>query len=302
MQGIVPLSYDLKKARGGIIDADRLYEGVSTAYTGGSIGPISNAISKVKNANGGKLSEEQIKVIAWLTMKNNQVIDFAKTLWKSEPPKEVADIIKKYTQSKLPNFFQYAKDKDPITQVEPPNESTMNRISAKIPDARIRYNNKINKFDWTMLTNKTVDYTIRENSPIIERYNYWVKNQRRFDYGDNEHINENDLYKYRTIAQDIIEFSNESVNFVVNSLVAYSYTVKKSSNKKMLWACFGDVIVANLKANVSGKVCPICGKRFEPNVHNQACCSVDCAHTMDIQKKRENRQQVKPKTPETLDI
>lgn len=75
MQDIVPLSYDLKKARGGIIDADRLYEGVSMAYTGGSIGPISNAISKVKNANGGKLSEEQIKVIAWLTMKNNQVID-----------------------------------------------------------------------------------------------------------------------------------------------------------------------------------------------------------------------------------
>ena len=302
MQGIVPLSYDLKKARGGIIDANRLYEGVSTAYTGGSIGPISNAISKVKNANGGKLSEEQIKVIAWLTMKNNQVIDFAKTLWKSEPPKEVADIIKKYTQSKLPNFFQYAKDKDPVTQVEPPNESTMNRISAKIPDARIRYNNKINKFDWTMLTNKAVDYTIRENSLIIERYNYWVKNQRRFDYGDNEHINENDLYKYRTIAQDIIEFSNESIDFIVNSLVAYLYTVKKSSNKKMLWACFGDVIVANLKANVSGKVCPICGKRFEPNVHNQVCCSVDCAHTMDIQKKRENRQQVKPKTPGTLDI
>ena len=75
MQEIVPLSYELKKARGGLIDADRLYEGVSMAYTGGSIGPISNAISKVKNASGGKLSEEQLKVIAWLTMKNNQVID-----------------------------------------------------------------------------------------------------------------------------------------------------------------------------------------------------------------------------------
>lgn len=74
MEGIVPLSYDLKKARGGIIDADRLYEGVSMAYTGGSIGPISNAISKVKNSGRG-MTEEQIKVIAWLTMKNNQVID-----------------------------------------------------------------------------------------------------------------------------------------------------------------------------------------------------------------------------------
>ena len=226
MQGIVPLSYDLKKARGGIIDADRLYEGVSTAYTGGSIGPISNAISKVKNANGGKMTEEQIKVIAWLTMKNNQIIDFAKTLWKSEPPKEIADIIKKYTKSKLPNFFIYAKDKDPDTQVEPPNNSTMNRISAKIPASRIRYNNKIGKFDWTMLINKSVDYTTRENSPIIDRYNWWMWNQRRFDYGDDPHINEDHLYKHRSMEQNIVEYSNEKLDILVNSLAAYLYTFK----------------------------------------------------------------------------
>lgn len=202
----------------------------------------------------------------------------------------MADVIKKYTQSKLPNFFQYAKDKDPNTQVEPPNDSTMNRISAKIPDTRIRYNNKIGKFNWTMLTNETVDYTVRENTLVIERYNWWVKNQRRFDYGDSEHINENDLYKYRTIAQDIIEFSNESIDFIVNSLVAYLYTVKKLSNKKMLWACFGDVIVANLKANVSGKVCPICGRRFAPKRGNQDIyCSDECYLEGNKQKSRERK-------------
>ena len=150
----------------------RSYPGSALVYGNGQLAahstahPISNAISKVKNANGGKMTDEQIKVIAWLTMKNNQIIDFAKTLWKSEPPKEIADIIKKYTKSKLPNFFIYAKDKDPDTQVEPANNSTMNRISAKIPTSRIRYNNKIGKFDWTMLINKSVDYTTRENSPI----------------------------------------------------------------------------------------------------------------------------------------
>lgn len=289
MQSIVPLSYDLKKARGGIIDADRLYEGVSTAYTGGSIGPISNAISKVKNVHGGRLSEEQIKVIAWLTMKNNQVIDFAKTLWKSEPPKEVADIIKKYTKSKLPNFFQYAKDKDPDTQVEPLNDSTMNRISAKIPDARIKYSKKIDKFDWTMLLNKAVDYTIREDSPVIERYNWWVKNQRRFGYGEDEHINENELYKYQTIRNDIINKIDEDIDYIVNSLVAYLYTVKKSNNKKMLWACFGEEIVQNLKRNVTGNICPICGKRFKPNVYNQVCCCDGCKQRLDVQKRREIR-------------
>ncbi len=289
MQGIVPLSYELKKARGGIIDADRLYEGVSTAYTGGSIGPISNAISKVKNANGGKLSEEQIKVIAWLTMKNNQVIDFAKTLWKSEPPKKVADIIKKYTQAKLPNFFQYAKDKDPETQVEPLNESTMNRISTKIPSSRIKYCKTIGKFDWRMLLNQDYDYTVRENSKVIELYNQWLKDQYRFGYGDDEHINENELYKYQTIRNDIINKANEDIDYVVNSLVAYAYTVKKGSNKKLLWACFGEEIVQNLKQNVTGNICLICGKRFEPNVHNQVCCCEECKRKLDVQKRREIR-------------
>ena len=302
MQGIVPLSYDLKKARGGIIDADRLYEGVSTAYTGGSIGPISNAISKVKNANGGKMTEEQIKVIAWLTMKNNQIIDFAKTLWKSEPPKEIADIIKKYTKSKLPNFFIYAKDKDPDTQVEPPNNSTMNRISAKIPTSRIRYNNKIGKFDWTMLINKSVDYTTRENSSIIERYNWWMWNQRRFDYGDDPHINEDDLYKYRRIAQDIMEYSNEPLDVVVNSLVAYLYTVKKSSNKKMLWACFGWTIVENLRINTAqfNPICPICGKRFKPRDVCQHYCSEECYKKADNQRRTESREAPPVRTGDML--
>ena len=302
MQGIVPLSYDLKKARGGIIDADRLYEGVSTAYTGGSIGPISNAISKVKNANGGKMTEEQIRVIAWLTMKNNQIIDFAKTLWKSEPPKEIADIIKKYTKSKLPNFFIYAKDKDPDTQVEPSNNSTMNRISAKIPTSRIRYNNKIGKFDWTMLINKSVDYTTRENSPIIERYNWWIWNQRRFDYGDNPHINEDDLYKYRRIAQDIVEYSNEPLDVVVNSLVAYLYTVKKSSNKKMLWACFGWTIVENLRVNTAqlNPICSICGKRFKPRDVCQHYCSEECYKKADNQRRTESREAPPVRTGDML--
>ena len=213
-------------------------------------------------------------------------------MWKSEPPKEVANIIKKYTKSKLPNFFQYAKDKDPDTQVEQPNNSTMNRISAKIPTSRIRYNNKIGKFDWTMLINKSVDYTTRENSPIIERYNYWIKNQRRFDYGDDPHINENDLYKYRQIAQDIVDYSAEPLDVVVNSLVAYLYTVKKSSNKKMLWACFGWTIVENLRVNTAqlNPICPICGKRFKPRDVCQHYCSEECYKKADNQRRIASRE------------
>lgn len=192
----------------------------------------------------------------------------------------------------MPNFFQYAKDKDPNTQVEPANGSTMNRISAKIPNSRIHYNNRIGKFDWTMLINKAVDYTTREESKIIERYNWWIWNQRRFDYGEDTHINEDDLYKYRYIAQDIVEYSAEPIDVVVNSMVAYLYTVKKSSNKKMLWACFGRQIVENLKINTVGlgAICPICGKRFKPRDICHQYCSDECYKTADNRRRIEARE------------
>ena len=73
MKDIVPLAYELKKAKGGLLNNDSLYEGMKNAYTGGNIGPISNNITKVWNS--GKIQEEQINVVKWLCMENNQVID-----------------------------------------------------------------------------------------------------------------------------------------------------------------------------------------------------------------------------------
>ena len=76
----------------------------------------------------------------------------------------------------------------------------------------------------------------------------------------------------------------------MNTLVAYLYTVQKTGTKKILWACFGDVIVANLKDNVSGKVCPICGRRFEPKRGNQdVYCSDECYAEGNRQKTRERK-------------
>lgn len=295
MNGIVPLSYDLKKARGGLIDADRLYEGVSMAYTGGSIGPISNAISKVKNS-GREMSEEQIKVIAWLTMKNNQVIDYAKTLWKSEPPKEINDIIKSYTKAKLPHFFIYAKDKEEW-QVEQANDSTMNRISAAIPDSRVKYNKNIGKIDWRMMINQNVDYAVLENSAVVKSYNYWLTHQYKVS-SDLENVKNDDQWAYKKIRENILEETGKDLAYVVNSLVAYTYSVKQSSNKKMLWGCFGWEIVKNLEFNLigAGNVCPICGRRFKPRENaNKKYCSIECYEAANRQKAYAIWEAPKPK-------
>lgn len=287
MKNIVPLLYELRKAKGGFLNWKSMYEGMIHAYTGGNIGAISNKISVVWNS--GAIGKEQINVVAWLTFQNNAVIDYAKTLWLPEPPTEIDKIIKKYTKSKLPNFFIYAKDKK-STQVEVPNDSAMNRFASRFPDMRIKFAETVSDFDYHMLlSNKDFELT-KESYLVIASYDYWQKRQNMFNTKDENHSNQEDLYMYQRIREKIIEDNSEySIDFIIDSLVTYLYTMRKDSIKKILWSCFGKEIVNNLQKNLigQGRVCKICGKRFQPNVDNQLCCSKECSVKLNVQKQRE---------------
>ena len=72
MADIVPLAYDLKKAKGGIITPSSLYDGMARAYTSGNIGPVSNNITKIWNS--GDITAEELDVVKWLCFENNAVI------------------------------------------------------------------------------------------------------------------------------------------------------------------------------------------------------------------------------------
>lgn len=73
MSDICTLAYDLKKAKGGLVNPDSLYEGMIRAYTGGNIGIWSNQITKIWNS--GNITKEELDVIKWLCFENNAVID-----------------------------------------------------------------------------------------------------------------------------------------------------------------------------------------------------------------------------------
>lgn len=280
MQGIVPLAYNLKKAKAEQLSTESMYQGMAHAYTGGNIGPISNNITKVWNS--GKIGEEQLNVVKWLCFQNNAVIDYAKTLWLPQPPKKIAEIIKSYTKAKVPDFFIYAKDKE-LHQVELPNNSTMNRIAASIPDPKIKFSKSINKFDYRMLMNLDYDFSISSESPVIKAYDYW--NARINEFEDDKAVKNQDMYKYKNLRDRVLEESGENINYIVNTLVAYLYTVRKTSAKKGLWDSFGDIILKNLKNNLEGKgkVCQICGKRFIQKNRGQraSCCSEECSKELD---------------------
>ena len=286
MQGIVPLAYNLKKAKAEKLSTDSMYQGMAHAYTGGNIGPISNNITKVWNS--GEIGEEQLNVVKWLCFQNNAVIDYAKTLWLPEPPKEIADTIKSYTKAKVPDFFIYAKDKE-SHQVELPNNSAMNRIAASIPDLKIKFSKTISKFDYRMLMNLSCDFSVSSESPVIKAYDYW--NARINEFEDDKAVKNQDMYKYKNLRRKVLEESGKNIDYVVNTLVAYLYTVRKTSAKKGLWDSFGDVIIQNLKNNLNqeSKICKICGKRFVPKRIDQVTCSVECARLLDNQNRKLRR-------------
>ena len=285
MNGIVPLAYELKKAKGGELNSDALYNGMIKAYTTGNIGPISNNITKIWNHS--KITQKEIDVVKWLCFENNAVIDCAKTGWLPTRPAEIDKIIKSYTKAKVPYFFQFAKDKEP-EQTERPNESAMNRLSTYIPDKRISYCKIIGKFDYRKLMNLDCGFDIREDSLIIERYEYYNQNKDKiFNIDDGKYLNQMDCYLPKYVRDKIIEETRYDLDYITNTLVVYFYTIKKSSNKELLWSSFGDVIVENLKKNVKGKICPICGKRFEPNNNRQLTCSEECGEKLNIIKQRD---------------
>lgn len=284
MQDIVPLYYDMKKARSVELSSDVIYNGLITAYSTGNIGPYSNNISKVWNS--GHVGKQELNVIKWLCMENNQCIDFAKTLYMSERPKYIDEIIKSYTRAKLPNFFTYAKNKTQ-SQVENSADSTMCKIANKIPTGKITYCETLKPFDHSVLMSREHQITPSDKKQIVDCYDYWSKRRNSlFNQIGDEYRNEEDLYVFQEIRRRIIDEIDRPIDYIVDALVDFLYAERKTSKKQVLWASFGDTINKNIDTNLIGinPYCPICGSRFTPLADNQICCSKKCSEELNRQK------------------
>ena len=163
----------------------------------------------------------------------------------------------------------------------------MNRIAASIPDPKIRFSKSRSKFDYRMLMNLDCDFSISGDSPVVKAYDYWNVRQNLLSNNEETHEAQESLYLYKRLKEEIIEMSGkDDIDYIVHTLVAYLYTMRKNSAKKVLWACFGDVILGNLRKNLKGKgkVCQVCGKRFMPKRVTQNYCSEECLNKARILK------------------
>ena len=216
-------------------------------------------------------------------------IDSCKNLRFVNRPLEVDKIIKPYTNKKLPHFFKYAKDKT-SSQVESWKPTPVNYLEQIVGNPVLRIKQTVGKLDYRMLMyNQDFKFTI-VHADIIEKYD-WCNTHKWFYYNrDAMTYGGGDTYVYQQIRKEILSLPF-SKNDIVDALVYYLFTERKSSLKNTFWECFGKEVYENLQKNVpkDSRICPICGNRiYSEDIKrgDRIYCSDECALTARIEQKR----------------
>lgn len=304
MKDIVPLYYNMRKANPIKLTNQTIYDGLNAAFIGGNIGIYSNDISKIWNSDvfiSGSKSEKEdaINIIKILCMENNFVIDYAKTLYKPERPKEIHDKIKEFVKENVPHFFLYAKDKENY-QVSERNDSFVNKLEDLIANPRINMRNlKLDKIDYTLLMNNPdIECKVgflnngrldeKNTNPLIVKYLELSKEcYYKIDFTDSSY-NSNSSSKARQdmkFNKIVKEIKSELLRFgynkqeIVDILIKFLYGIKSNKHKMLLWNCYGDIIYQNLSSHIQPKTksiqCIDCGEWFDVSVNNKKTCRCD---------------------------
>ena len=325
---IVPLYYNMKKAPSDIIDNEHIYNGLQAAFVWGNIGIYSNNISKIWNSDifvNGTDEEKQtaINVIKLLCMENNFCIDAAKTLYMPTRPDNINNLIKEHISGKLPHFFKYAKDKT-NEQIEPVNKSLVNRLDNLITNPRLNFKKLgIDEVDYKVLcSNPDINFKIsfddkgklikEKTEPLILRY-LELSNENRYNqilsdnfkrfYEDNRNISSNTIARATHSSWKVVDDIKSELSmfgytdeYIVNILIKYLYKISNGNSKGLLWSCYGDIILNNIKNNIDKpkiKIinCVDCGEEFEISIKNKRTCR--CINCNILRKKDINRNKVR---------
>lgn len=312
---IVPLYYNMRKAEPVHLDNAAIYKGLNAAFTGGNIGIYSNNISKIWNSDvfavkAEKPTDEQelaIKIIKLLCMENNFVIDYAKTLYKPERPKEIKGLITEHTKDLLPHFFVYAKDKKD-SQVVGANSSLVNKLDGKIGEDYVIPKHNINLKNIgigeinheLLMNNPDIECKValtdggriikEETDPLIVAYcklnkthHFILENGMNVDNTFSAEVMSKSQIRheikyqraYNEVKKELSKYGRNDAE-IADILVKFLYKIKKSKHKAILWMCYGDVIFSNLEENVKPQTkevqCIDCGEWFEVGIKDSRTC------------------------------
>ena len=291
MNGIVPLYYNMRKAEPTELNNKNIYAGLNAAFTGGNIGIYSNNISKIWNDEvfiSGSESEKQdaVDCVKRLCCQNNFVIDYAKTLYKPEFPHEINEQIAKYTNCKLPAFFEYAKDKDKL-QIRKRNNSFVNKIYDRIPNKPINTRGlNLDDIDYQkMMSNKKIICS-KEVSDLYDELN----KQYRYMINMKDEYQDNLRYVACQLREEFNKFGY-SDETITDMLVEYLYG-KAKRYKQLLWFCYGQYIVNNLENHIEVQKtkyiqCVDCDEWIEVPISSKR---IRCDHCLRIERKEHNKK------------
>ena len=291
MNGIVPLYYNMRKAEPTQLNNKNIYAGLNAAFTGGNIGIYSNNISKIWNddvfvTGTEEEKQEAIECVKRLCCQNNFVIDFAKTLYKPEFPHEINEQISKFTNAKLPAFFEYAKDKE-RSQVKKRNQSFVNKIYDRIPNKPINTRGmNLGKIDYKLMMENQTIICSKEVSDLYDELN----KQYRYMINMKDEYIDNLRYVACKIRDEFSKFGY-SDETITDMLIEYLYGRDKRY-KQLLWFCYGQYVVNNLEKNINvNKIkviqCIDCGEWFEVDVSSKR---IRCDECFKLERKEHNRK------------
>ncbi len=291
MNGIVPLYYNMGKAQPVELNNKNIYEGLSAAFTGGNIGVYSNNISKIWNhdifVNGSDEERQQaIDCVKRLCCQNNFVIDYAKTLYKPEFPQEIKEQISKYTNDKLPAFFEYAKDKEK-SQVKNRNQSFVNKIYDRIPNIQINTRGmNLGNINYKQMMSNGSIICSKEVSDLYDALN----KQYRYMINMKDEYIDNLRYVACKIREEFGKFGY-SEETITDMLIEYLYGRNKRY-KQLLWFCYGQYVVNNLEKNIHVKKtkfiqCIDCDTWFEIDISGKR---IRCDNCFELKRKEHNRK------------
>ena len=300
--GMIPNYYDMPKANPELLTNTTLFEGIVNAYHHGNIGTPSNEITKVwMTLNPSSTIDEindAIEVISLRCADVNFTIDYAKTLYKPEIPKNILQKYKVYSGKKVPHFFMYAKNKT-TKQVEELGQCNIDRITNVVKSNRIVFKDLLGKYSYKMLmSNPDVDCKTDKANEILKLYRELENtNLRKLSHVDFSVLDidekkrtllqlEFDTNKQRSMFMDIIGESKEYITDVLVKLL------QDDVNKDTFWRLFGEVIYNNLVRNLKGtKICCKCNNRFIPNNNKMKYCE-KCSYEKQLELSRKYKEKI----------
>lgn len=168
----------------------------------------------------------------------------------------------------MPRFFVEAKGYDK-NKVMPINNSLVNKLRRFIKKKQLSFKH-IGDFDYhKLMTNARYNY---QDHALLSRYDDLSMTYHNRINNEDEDDKHNIPYVIADIKSQLLSYGYSDID-TADMLIYYLYN-KDTEAKMLLWACFGDIMLANLKSNINPReiYCRKCGKRFIPRANAHRYC------------------------------